>query len=106
MFLNIFIGLIFCGVGITVILKAFYIHHQVLYFGWAEEKLGPGGGTNGYRYLGLALIVLGVLSVFGVINIGQDAYGKSQPTTPQSEIVEMSSAIPQYFNPRPTLIGN
>ena len=108
MIANIIIGLFLIAGGSAIIAKAFYLNHQVMFLEWAEQKLGPGGGTTMYRYIGIALILLGMFSLLGVVNIQQAAFGDSSKGISGQTGQATESATPQIqkSNNHPTLIGN
>jgi hypothetical protein len=72
---NILIGLIFGGVGFWAVKDAYYINHQILFVGWAERKWGPGSGTTFYRLFGIVLIIFGIFTLIGKIDVARAAFG-------------------------------
>jgi hypothetical protein len=72
---NIVIGLISGGIGFWLVKEAYYINHQILFVGWAERKWGSGSGTTFYRLFGIGLIIFGVFTLIGKIDVARAAFG-------------------------------
>ena len=81
--MQIFIGLLCIAAGIGVIVGAYWLEHSILHFGLAEKYLGPGGGTLGYKLVGLIMIVFGVAIGFGLLDLGGDTLNQSGANTEQ-----------------------
>jgi hypothetical protein len=66
--MNLFIGLLgVAGGALTV------VFHRQIYFslgkiGWAEKYLGAGNSDWGYIIIGLVAFIIGLLTLFGVID--------------------------------------
>jgi hypothetical protein len=81
---NIIIGLIFGAAGAAFIVYAYPLNKKVFFLSWVEQKWGMGTGPSAYKILGLTLIILGVCSIVGWINLATPILGSfqtSQPTT-------------------------
>lgn len=94
---NFIIGGILIAIGIIFVIKAFYLNHQVFFLGWAEQKWGPGSGTMAYRWIGLALSILGIFCCLGIINIYGAAFGTSQPAKSNTKN-QTTKQIPKKTN--------
>ena len=70
-------GLIGIGVGTYLIVKAYYLNHQVMFLDWAERKWGPGAGTTAYRIGGLALCILSIFVLTGWIDFVGTTFGQN-----------------------------
>jgi hypothetical protein len=63
------VGGVFAGIGVGVILNAYYLNSQMLFLGFWEQKFGTGTGTNGYQFFGLLLMILGTFSMIGILDL-------------------------------------
>lgn len=68
-FSNFLIGVCFMALGTFMMVKAFYLNHQIYFVEFAERKWGPGSGTLAYRYMGFALVIFSVFVIIGRINL-------------------------------------
>ena len=93
---NFFIGLMGMGLGIWIIKDAFYLNHHVLFLGWVEQKWGPGMGTTGYRFIGLAITIFSMFVAIGQINLFGDGVtgtgGSTRSSTQNQTVIQSSSS--------------
>ena len=94
--MNIFIGLVCVGVGVAVIVGSYWLEHSILHFGLAEKYLGPGGGTLGYKLVGLGLIGFGVAIGFGILDLSGSELGNTanSPQTPTPDPSTSPAPVP------------
>jgi len=66
--MRFFLGLIFIAIGFLLIWKADWIVNNFGRIDWAEEKLATEGGTRLlWKLIGLAVIIIATLYMFGFI---------------------------------------
>jgi len=53
--------------GMFFVRYARLIPRTIGYMGWAEERFGPGGSENVWRFIGIAVIIGSFLYLFGQI---------------------------------------
>ena len=99
--MHIFIGLVCIAVGVAVIVGSYWLEHSILHFGLAEKYLGPGGGTLGYKLVGLGLIAFGVAIAFGILDLSGSELGNT-PDSPQTPTTD----TPATPAPTPSSGGN
>ena len=62
--MRFFIGILLVLIGATLIIKTEWFIQNFGASAWAEEKLGTSGGTRiMYKFIGLAMILVGFLAV-------------------------------------------
>lgn len=93
MVVNIIIGLIFGGAGFYLVKEAYYVNHQILFVGWAERKWGPGSGTTFYRFFGVGLIIFGLFTIIGKIDVGGAAFGNGKQSVSSTASVDPNSGF-------------
>jgi hypothetical protein len=102
---NIFIGAILLAIGISVVKNAFYLNHNLIFLEWAEKKWGPGGGTDMYRYIGVAICLFSLFVLIGWFDVYGAAFGKSSLENNNSiNQQNQSSQSPQILQPNQTKI--
>jgi hypothetical protein len=80
---NFLIGVCLMGLGIFMMIKAYYLNHQIYFLEFAERRFGAGGGTLAYRYIGLGLVIFSVFVIIGRINlVNQSASRNTNTQTP------------------------
>lgn len=63
------IGIIFVLAGILLVFKAEWFYQNFGTNAWAEENLGTSGGTRlMYKLIGIALILIGFLTITNLMN--------------------------------------
>jgi len=65
--LRVLIGIIVIFAGIILLAKSYKVVQKIGYNDWAEEHLGGGGTYLLVKLVGMILILLAVLLIFGVI---------------------------------------
>jgi hypothetical protein len=66
--MRFFLGIIFIAIGFLLIWKTDWIVANFGRVDWAEEKLGTEGGTRLlWKLIGLAVIIIATLYMFGFI---------------------------------------
>jgi len=59
---RIIIGVILIALGVLFVVKSEWFFRNIGMMGWAERFLGSSGGSRlGYKLIGLALILIGIL---------------------------------------------
>ncbi len=67
-FLRLIIGIPIMIIGFLLLVKSYKTVQKIGYNNWAEQHLGNGGTYTLVKLIGLFLILLSVLFIFGVIN--------------------------------------
>lgn len=93
-FSNIIIGIIGAIAGTLIIKEAFHINHHIYFLDFVERKYGPGSGTTAYRFVGLAICVLSILTMIGLIDISG-----SQKKTQGINLNKANTVQPNYYVP-------
>jgi hypothetical protein len=88
---NIVFGVFGLIVGFWVMYNAYYIHHQIYYFGWAEKKLGPGMGTVAYRIVGVCLMLFSIFVLTGWIDLFGSPPSDTGPAVQQGPVIPRSN---------------
>jgi hypothetical protein len=83
------VGAVFAASGVGVILNAYYLNSQMLFLGAWERKFGAGTGTNGYQFFGFLMLIIGLFSMMGILDLTANPVGKST-TTQSSPTINIS----------------
>lgn len=85
---NFVMGIIGIGIGILLIVKAYYLNHHILFLGWIESKWGSGTGTIAYRMIGLGMCIFSIFVMTGWIDIAGNSglSTTSEQTNPSPQI--------------------
>ena len=93
-FSNIIIGIIGSIAGTLIIKEAFHLNHHIYFLDFVERKYGPGSGTTAYRFVGLAICVLSVLTMIGLIDLAG-----SQNKVQTIDLNKTNTVQPKYYVP-------
>jgi hypothetical protein len=91
---NIFFGLTGVGIGIFLIVKAYYVNHHILFLDWAEKRFGPGYGTITYRWIGFLFIILSMFILVGKFDLAK-SNGLDAKPAPITNTTSSSPTRPQ-----------
>lgn len=81
-FNSVIIGIIGIVLGLAMIRYSYYLNHQVFFLDFIERKFGSGTGTLAYRFIGLSLCLIGMLVMFGIVNVTKSSFGNPPGSTP------------------------
>lgn len=65
----VFIGFILLVAGVSMVYYANWMYYNIGAVAFFEKYLGGGGTRLGYKLIGIFVIFIGALSVFGLIDV-------------------------------------
>ncbi len=75
------VGSLVLATGVSIVLNAYYLNSKMLFLDFWENKFGVGTGTNGYQFFGFVLIIIGMFSMIGIIDITSNPIGVDNTQT-------------------------